>query len=195
MFTVRRSSHHRVQPVRHLVVTVAGLIAAIVLAAAAATPASAQVYRRAPNTVYNFCHFNPGLGQIYFGRAAGRGYAAWDIFNGNQFNYYALDLNGDHHVDTVVYAPRQLTIVDIGFCTGRMRNVWYSAQRIEQASQQASQQASNGSGGTRASSCAATPGCSLMWETQLFDGSSGLGSLGSLSGIVTNPETGNPDGM
>ena len=46
---------------------------------------------------------------------------------------FLLVSNHLSYVDVVVYAPRQLTIVDIGFCTGQMRNVWYSAQRIMQA--------------------------------------------------------------
>lgn len=183
------SIHRRGKRFGRLAGRAGGAVVAILAGSAlAASGASAQVAGHAPNTVMNFCHFNPGLGHVYLGRAAGEDYAAWDIFNGNRFNYYAFDTNGDTHVDVVAYVNQQLVPIDIGFCSGQLRGKWYSAQRIRQQSQAAN----SGSHQTSASTCAATPGCEAFWNQQLFDASSGDGSL---SGIDTNPETGNPDGM
>jgi hypothetical protein len=101
-----------------------------------ASPAMARTYH-APNTVANFCSFNPGLGRVYVGQSQGTDYAGWRIGNTRQFNYLAIDTNGDSHVDAVVYAPfvnNQWEIVDLGLCGGPSRDRWMSPASVAASS-------------------------------------------------------------
>jgi hypothetical protein len=94
---------------------------------------TAAAQSRLPTTVANFCGFSGALGRPTVGRVDGHDYAAWAL--GTRYSdYVAFDMNGDTHVDIVVYAPitgERQTIRDFGLCTGAHRDVWYSAAAIE----------------------------------------------------------------
>jgi hypothetical protein len=109
----------------------AALTAATVgVAAGGAGPALASSY---PTTVANFCSFSRALGRPATGRATGHDYAAWAL-GARYDDYLAFDMNGDTHVDVVVYAPlvggRQ-TIEYFGLCTGANRDRWFNAAAVE----------------------------------------------------------------
>jgi hypothetical protein len=111
----------------------AAAVATASIGAGAIGTATASAQSRLPTTVANFCSFSGALGRPALGRVSGHDYAAWAL--GTRYdNYLAFDLNGDTHVDVVVYAPitgERQTIQYFGVCTGPHRDVWYNAAAVE----------------------------------------------------------------
>ena len=136
----------------HVTKLAAAAVAAVSIGAGAVGTGTASAQSRLPTTVANFCGFSRALGRPAVGRVQGDDYAAWAL--GTRYaNYVAFDLNGDTHVDIVVYAPivgQRQTIEYFGLCTGAHRDVWYNAAAIEaqlhrqqQIAEQRAQQGSN----------------------------------------------------
>lgn len=168
------------------------LVVAAAVTGAASLPAvaSAQYWTSTPRTVHNFCFLNRGLGPYSTGRVSGISYAAFDTSHDGVADAYVFDLNQDHYWDTVVISHRENGQISVlGLCAAP--RYWYTPAQLQAAVQRTRQVAATQH--EPASTCAQTPGCESFLNQQLFDATAGLG--GSPDGIMTNPETGTPDGM
>jgi hypothetical protein len=164
------------------------LAAGAMAAASLPAVASAAWTSNTPRTVHNFCYLNSSLGPSVRGTVTGTPFVAFDTNHDGVADAWVFAFNGSRYYNTVALDNGEDGHVDyLGLCS---TGLWYTPQRITTADQQTQQHAATQQ--EPASTCAETPGCESYLNQQLFDASSGLGSP---DGIITDPDTGNPDGM